>query len=452
MPRVLMACVLAGSALATVLPAQPAPLRLADALDRAASQGFANRTATAGAAAERAGALAPLRGILPGARVEAGYVRTTDPIGVFGTNLRQRRIAAADFDPVRLNDPAAVGNHGAALVLEQPLFNADAWRARRAAGKAADAANDAAAWARTNTASQVVRAWYGAVLANVRTRALDTALASVNAHVRQARAMERNGMVTPSDAMLASVRAGEVEVMHLEAVAAVSLAHRGLATAIGQPAETSFVLPATLPAAGTLRALATEVAAMTQVERADVAAAQAGVAAATSNADRARALLLPRVNSFARLDWNSPDAPFGGRNNWTVGVMASWSPFSGASELGERRVATARAEAAHAMRDGAVAQAALEQAQTLSAVEVALARLAIAERGVGQATAAHRLVARKYEGGLAAIPELLAASTAEMQAQLAEAAARYALIVALADRLQATGHNPAWLSRLDTLQ
>ena len=452
MSRVLIACVPAAFFLAAALPAQTAPMRLADALDRATSQGFANRAATASAAAERAAALAPLRGILPGARVEAGYMRTTDPIGVFGTNLRQRRIAATDFDPARLNNPAAVGNHGAALVLEQPLFNADAWRARRAAGQAADAANDAATWARTNTAAQVIRAWYGAVFANARTRALDTALISVNAHVRQARAMERNGMVTPSDAMLASVRAGEVEVMHLEAVAAVSLAHRGLATAIGQPAETAFVLPAALPAAGALRALATEVMAMTMVERADVAAAQAGVAAASSNADRARSLLLPRLNSFARLDWNSPDAPFGGRNNWTVGVMASWSPFSGASELSERRVATARTEAAHAMRDGAVAQATLEQAQSLSAVEVALARLAIAERGVGQAAAAHRLVARKYEGGLAAIPELLGASAAEMQAQLAEAGARYALIVALADRLQATGNNPAWLSRLDTLQ
>lgn len=74
-----------------------------------------------------------------------------------------------------------------------------------------------------------------------------------------------------------------------------------------------------------------------------------------------------------------------------------------------------------------------------------------AERGVAQALDAHRIVGRKYEGGLAAITELLDASTTEVQARLAEAAARYAVITALTDRLQATGNAPAWLSRLDTL-
>jgi outer membrane protein TolC len=436
---------------AMVITAQPAPARLADVLERADRLGYANRGARSNAEAQRASTLAPLRGILPSARVEAGYIRTTDPIGVFGTALRQRRISQQDFDPARLNFPSPVGNHGAVLVLEQPLFNADAWVGRRAAGQAADAATDAATWSRTNTANQVVRAWYGAVLAEAKTSALASALRSAEAHVRQAQSMERNGMVTPSDAMLASVRAGEVEVMHIEALATARLARQGLATAIGSPADTSFAFPAVLPTAQALRGLAAEVSALAAAERADVRAARTGAAAAAADADRARTLLLPRVNSFARLDWNSPDLPFGGRNNWTVGLMASWSPFSGASEIAERRVATSRAAAARAMQDGAVAQASLEDAQSRSAIEVALSRLAIAERGVTQATDAHRIVARKYDGGLAAITELLDASTAEVQARLGEAAARYALITALADRLMATGNTPSWLARLDTL-
>ncbi|MBL8960276.1 MAG: TolC family protein [Gemmatimonadetes bacterium] len=431
--------------------AQPARLGLADALARADQRGYANRGATAGADAARANTLLPLKGILPTARVEAGYLRTTDPIGAFGTALRQRRIAQADFDPARLNFPAAVGNHAAALVIEQPIFNADAWVGRRATTRAADASIEVAAWSRGQTAAQVIRAWYGAVLAGAKADALGTALQSATAHVRQAQSMERNGLVTPSDAMLASVRAGEVEVMHLEAVAATRLARAGLATAIGTPEDTTFALPATLPSSQRLREIAEQVMAMGTTERADVRAARTGAAAAAADNERARALILPRVNSFARLDWNSPDLPFGGRNNWTVGLMASWSPFSGASELAERRATSSRASAARAMQDGAMAQAALEEAQSRSAVEVAMARLAIAERGVAQAVDAHRIVGRKYEGGLAAITELLDASTTEVQARLAEAAARYAVITALTDRLQATGNAPAWLSRLDTL-
>ncbi len=441
---------LAALGLAPLAGAQTGPLRLGDALARADAQAFANRGARASADAQRATALAPLRGILPTARTEAGYVRTTDPIGAFGTALRQRSISQQDFDPARLNFPAAIGNHGAALVLEQPLFNADAWIGRRAAAEAAGAAEEAATWARASTAGQVVQAWFGAVLATQKSAALATALASAQAHVRQAQSMERNGLVTPSDAMLAAVRAGEVEVMHVEALADARTARHALATIIGTPGDTTFALPAVLPTADRLRDLATQVTALAPTDRADVRAARRGAAAAAADADRARSLLLPRVNSFARLDWNSRDYPFGGRNNWTVGVMGSWSPFTGAAELAERRGAASRAKAAQAMQDGMVAQAALDEVQSRSRVEVALARLAISERGVSQATDAHRIVARKYEGGLAAVTELLDASTAEVQARLAEAAARFTLITALADRLRALGNSPAWLARLDT--
>src|ERR1039458_2479327 len=72
-----------------------AQLRLADALRAAGDR-----------SARDAQAIAPLHGILPSARVEASIVRTDDPVGAFGTELRQRRIAQADFDPSRLNFPA----------------------------------------------------------------------------------------------------------------------------------------------------------------------------------------------------------------------------------------------------------------------------------------------------------------------------------------------------------
>ena len=96
-----------------VLLARPAAAQqtLADAL-RAADRGaFGNRIAAGAAHAASAQALAPLRGILPSVRVEAGYVRTTDPIGAFGSTLRQRTITQADFAPDRLNYPSAVGNY-----------------------------------------------------------------------------------------------------------------------------------------------------------------------------------------------------------------------------------------------------------------------------------------------------------------------------------------------------
>jgi outer membrane protein TolC len=175
------------------------------------------------------------------------------------------------------------------------------------------------------------------------------------------------------------------------------------------------------------------------------------VAAADADALRAKSLYVPRINGFARYDWNSALRPFGGDNNWTVGVMASWSPFAGASEVAEARSAEGRRMAAEATRDGAEARARLEEAQTATALRVALARLDIAERAVRQSADAHRIVARKYEGGLAPVVELLDAAAIETQARLGFAAARHELIVASAERHKALGGNPAALVSLDAV-
>lgn len=428
-----------------------ARLSLGDALDRADRSAFGNRAQGAMANAQRAQAIAPLKGVLPSVRFDAGFVRTTDPIGAFGTTLRQRTITQQDFDPRRLNYPAAANNYTGAMVLEQPLFNADALVGRRAAARAGDAARATADWTTIATRVDVIRAYFGAVLATEKVAMLDAAVRAARAHVKQAEEMAKNGLVTPSDALLASVKAGEVETLLIEAQGDVLNARLGLATLLGIPSDTAWQLPDGLPASEALQALATQALDATAREaRADVDAARAGADAAVADALRARSLYLPRLNGFARYDWNSALRPFGGDNNWTVGVMASWTPFAGASELGEIRATTSRRDAAEAMRDGAVARAELEVQQSATALRTALARLEIAERGVRQATDAHRIVGRKYAGGLAPVVELLDAAAIETQARLGHAGARYALLVATAERRKALGLDPAALRTLDS--
>jgi outer membrane protein TolC len=101
------------------------------------------------------------------------------------------------------------------------------------------------------------------------------------------------------------------------------------------------------------------------------------------------------------------------------------------------------------MVEAAEAQARLEQQATESDVQVALARLGIAETAVLQGSEAHRIVARKYEGGLATVVELLGASAIDTQTRLGLAEARYQAIVAEAARRQAAGRD---LDALATLE
>ena len=430
-----------------------AQLTLGEALRQADRSAYGNRIAAGGTAVQAAQTLAPLKGILPSVRVEAGYIRTTDPIGVFGSTLRQRTVSQANFDPQRLNYPGAIGNYQTAVVVEQPLFNGDAWLGRRAAVRAAGASRAQEEWTRLSTRVDVIRAYYGAVLAAERATTLAAAARAAHAHTAQADAMLRQGLVTKSDALLAAVRAGDVDAQLAEAQGAAASARRQLAVLLGRDGgedAQALAAPAQLPPSARIRAVvARDTAADAPQPRADLLAADAGLAAARADADRARAIYLPRLNSFARYDWNSAARLSGGDRNWTVGVMAAWSPFAGASDVADVQATAGRAEVAKAQAEAARANARLEVEQTRTALIVALTRLEIAERAAAQSAEAHRIVGRKYEGGLANVSELLDAQATETQSALGLSQARWNAIAAGAERLRALGRDPAAMQSLD---
>jgi outer membrane protein TolC len=229
----------------------------------------------------------------------------------------------------------------------------------------------------------------------------------------------------------------------------------------GAPADTGFALPGELPAAervvelGSLLANASHDASANAstfpgtngmaMTRADVRAAEAAAAAARADMRRAQATWLPRLNAMARYEWHSPDSPWSGRNNWTVGVMASWTPF-GVAQLGDAGAAAGREQAARAQAEAGRAQAELEIAMRANAWEVALERLRIVGNAVAQSAEAHRIVAKKYEGGLASVVELLGAAAAETEAKLRLSNARHEAIVRAAERVQSVGGDPAVLA------
>jgi outer membrane protein TolC len=316
----------------------------------------------------------------------------------------------------------------------------------------ADASDARATWTRLETHANVIRAYYGAVLAQEQVSTLEAAAKAAGAHLSQAQAMVRQGIVTKSDALLASVRAGDIDVQLAEARGSATTARQQLAVLIGRSPGDAPMLPAGLPESARLRTLAeADGAASSSRTRADVEAAEAGRDAARADALRARATLLPRLNAFARYDWNAPAQLFAGERNWTLGVMATLPIFSGGKELAAIRGAAGQAAAAQAGAEAALAQAELDDARTSTALAVALERLAIAERAVSQGAEAQRLVERRYAGGLAAVTELLDAQASATASALAYSAARYGVISALADRRQALGADPGELAMLDVL-
>lgn len=435
------------------------PLSLADALREADTRAFANRIATATRESDDARARLPLKGILPSLRVESGVVRTTDPIGAFGTTLRQRLVTPAAFDPARLNDPAAVTNVQGGLVVDVPLINLDAWAGRSAALAAAQASRAAGDWTAVSTRANVVRAYYGAVLASEKVHMLEQAQLAAAAAARDVQSMVAQGLVTKADALQANVRHDDIAAQLISVRDDALSARQQLALVLGRRDASLPTLPTVLPDDAPIRAIAerdtmsnsaTSLDAAHLNQRADVRAAHAGLTAAAADRARASAALLPRVNSFARYDWNTPTTLFGGRKNWTVGVMASWSLFGGGSELADMAGAAARERGARAGEEAARAQTAQEADAARRAISVALQRLDLAAHAAEQSREAQRLVEKRYVGGLATIAELLSAESSATGAALMRSAARYALIDVLVAYRRAIGADPAELAQLDT--
>ncbi len=430
-------------------PARTTTLPLHDALRRADSAAFSTRAAAAQRATLEAQAALPLKGILPTLHLDAGYLQTTDPIGAFGTLMRQRRLTAADFNPATLNNPGVAANATGAIAAEIPLVNVDAWTARRAAAGAVNSARAAEDWARLTTRADVVRAYYGTLLTDERVQTLAAALTAARSHVAQAQSMHREGVVTSSDALLAGVRASDIESQLIAATADARSARQSLGVLLGERDGTRIAPAGVLPSAQALRGAARADSGAISTPRADERAAQLAADAAKLDGARARAAALPRLNSFARYDWNDRATPFAGQPAWTVGLMATWSLLNGGSTLADQHIAESRATAARAMADGAAARARLERDDSESGVGVALERLALAERSALQGTDAHRIVERRYQGGLASVSELLDAQAAEMATALGLAKARFDLVAALAARRLAAGRDPGALEALD---
>jgi outer membrane protein TolC len=104
------------------------------------------------------------------------------------------------------------------------------------------------------------------------------------------------------------------------------------------------------------------------------------------------------------------------------------------------------------MTEAAEARGRLELKEAANALEVALARAEISGRAVEQSGEAHRIVARKYEGGLATAVELFDAAAEETGSRLGFAAARYEAIVAVAEHRRASGQSLAVLTSLDDVE
>lgn len=415
--------------LAMLPPFSARALTLQEALEQSDRSSYSGKISRSRLDQRSGQELSSLQGMLPTLRAEGGWSATDDPLGAFGTRLRQRSVTMASFDPSALNDPSRASGWNAALVAEVPLVNLDAWKGRAAASGAVEAARRRLEAERIRARSETTRAYFDAVLAQAAVRTWRGALEAAQAHSNQAASGNREGTVLRSDLLLSEVRVGEVEASLAKAQSDSALALRRLSFAMGMPTSAIGSLES-FPQSPALHAAA---AALPESgKRPEEEAGKADSKAAELDAARVGAALLPRLNGITRMDWNASGSPFSKDPSWTVGIQASWT-LHATGEVGDRKAARARAEEARTLEAMTRAKLDLEEASLASGLKLALQRLDIAETAVAQTAEAHRLTARRYQEGLATMTETLEAAALETSSKLSLESARHDVVVCLSD-------------------
>ncbi len=400
--------------------------------------------AAAGAMADAASAdaLGAWRGLLPHVSVGAYRIRTNDPLYVFGFKLNQRNATMADMAAPPLGDavnhPGIGENNITRVQIQQPVFNGGmALFGKKAANAMARAARSEHRRAEETVRFNAIQAYEGLVLAKAYERVMIDALASAEAHVRQARAMVENEMATEADLLQATayrdgVRQKLIEVRNMVAIAGENIK---LLTAVRtdlpvapDPAETGAKVDTV--SAVSLAGVA---------QRSDVQAIREKARAADAMTKVARGALLPHLNVAAEKDWYHADKFLGNdADSWMVGIYATWDIFSGLQNIGELKKARAQKRAATYAADFQRRQARTEAVQAKLELDAAREKLSVARQAVEAAREGLRIVQNMYREGLASMVDLLDVQARATQAEGNLVQARHDVRVALA-RVEYTG-------------
>jgi outer membrane protein TolC len=391
---------------AALLPAlaRPAPLSIEEAIRSAWSRNPALRASAAGVEAARADADRARDSRLPTLSFTAKGVRTDEPLMAFGLKLDQGRIGMADFDPARLNDPAAVGGWGAGASLSVPLFMGGRLLAgQHAAGAMADAEASTDARRRAEMAAAVVEAYFGAEAAEQGVRYAEDLLAQAVETERFVRARNRQELALEADVARASAFRAQAEAERASALQRRASARSGLALLTGAAAAdaelTTPIAALPAPAAGEAP----------PEDRPDVAAARRRRDAAEAGVSAARGSLLPAVFAQAAAETMRTGDLDHGRGWTSLGLMAKWDLSVGDARA--LHAAQARAHAADEALTWKQQEAAREVGEARRAVETADLRVRSAEEAVTASESARTLRGARHRQGLLPLTDLLDAES-----------------------------------------
>lgn len=377
-------------------------------------------------------------GRLPLVQFSETFMSGNNPVFVFGSLLEQGRFGPQNFDPRFLNAPPSINNFRTAVTLRLPLFDQLQTDTRiRQARLAQEQAERQKDWVEQQIRFEVIRAYYGVLVAQARKEVADEAVKTAEADVTRIRDLFETGLVVQSDLLAAEVQLAEFHQQQIQAAGEVVVAQAALNTALGLAVDTPQKLEGQLLERAFDLESQDELVRLALLHRPDYAQERLALRSSEQGVRRALGEFLPRLDVFATFG-GSGRGLMSGSADYTVGASLTVNIFdwSRNARLTQARAAETRAAAEH---DRLADQIRFDVIRAYQHYVSAQDRLKVAARAVAQAEETLRIVQDRYQEGLTTITEMLRAETALLRARLNLLAARYDYYVGYAQVLLASG-------------
>jgi outer membrane protein TolC len=411
-------------------------------LSRAAEIALTNNPATKRSRSGRKMAAAQLEQAesarMPSLQLAETFINSNNPVFVFGSLLEQGRFTAANFAIQSLNHPDPLNNFRTALLFNLPVFDQKQTGTRiaqaRIAGQQADLEEE-----RTlqEVRFQVIKAYYGVVLAQARDRVARETVASAEAEVKQISDRFDEGLIVRSDLLAAEVQLSDNKQEWIQTQSEVITAQAALSLAMGLPIDSKQAVREDLEDRVFQAPDQAEMMRIGLRERPDLQSSLLQVHSTEEGVRGSRGAYLPRVDIFGNYGVSGQGLA-SGSSDYTLGARVTLNVFDAGRKARIDEAEASRAEA-QADQERLANQVRLEVVRAYQQFVSARERARVADLAIEQATEALRIVQDRYKEGLTTITEVLRAETALSRAKLRLLGARYEYYIGYANLLMASG-------------
>jgi outer membrane protein TolC len=406
-------------------------LTLDDAVALALTNSPDARVAQQRVAAAQAGLQQANAAFFPLLQFNSGYVRTDNPMQVFGVALNQRAFSPSlNFNDVPDADNLNV--HGSLVV---PLYAGGQHRAgRRSAQAESEAASEMVEAVRHGLAFEVARAFYTVAKTHEFIRATRAGVEAFESNLAVITRRFQAGTALRHEMLDVEVRLAMAREELARAINAHALARHALRTVLGEEQGEFETAPAPagleVPQARDLLA------------RPELKAAALRVTRAEAELQRARGGQLPRLNAVGRYDYDHGWKFDGSGDSYTVGVLLQWDVWNGNLTRARVKEAQANLETAREQERKLRLVLDLELQEAHLRLREAEERLQVSAQTITQATESAELTRARFQQGLALATQLIDAETVLTAARVRRSEAEADREIAVAALRKALGIPP----------